>query len=348
MVAAVPAGGADRPPTSIQAVTLAGTVRVLTTRQGLDTAPAVSPKTGAIAFVSDRGGPLDIYVMSAAGTGARRLTTSPFTHAGGTPDQADKVASNDAGTTSIAWSPDGTRLAFDAQNATFSSDCMTNCVVWSVWVVNADGTGLRQVADQARSPKWSADGLRLAVEGTVTPYGESESVDIVPLTSAPVVRIPAFNQYASQGPAWSSRGVLAYQRFRGNDPPLWIQTADAAGRHRRYLVTGTQPAWSSAGTRIAFVRGGRLMVTDAKGEVLRRFSRAGETVSLPAWSPDGARIAFLAHTSAAGSTDGLAVVTLRTGVERRLMALQRGSTFNSGPVWSRDGVRILVPVSAGG
>ena len=58
--------------------------------------------------------------MSAAGTGARRVTKSPFTPAGGSPDDADKVASNDAGTTSIAWSPDGTRLAFDAQNATFS------------------------------------------------------------------------------------------------------------------------------------------------------------------------------------------------------------------------------------
>ena len=88
------------------------------------------------------------------------------------------------------------------------------------------------------------------------------------------------------------------------------------------------------------------LVTDAKGEVLRRLSRAGETASFPAWSPDGARIAFLERT--ARSTDGLAVVVVRTGVERRLTALQRGSIFDSGPVWSRDGARILVPVSAGG
>ncbi|MEO8188854.1 MAG: hypothetical protein ABI682_00820 [Acidobacteriota bacterium] len=37
-------------------------------------APAVSPDGSAIAFLSDRDGPTDVYVISADGTGERRLT----------------------------------------------------------------------------------------------------------------------------------------------------------------------------------------------------------------------------------------------------------------------------------
>ena len=208
--------------------------------------------------------------MTARGTDARRLTTGPFPLPSA--DDPSEVATNDAGTTSIAWSPNGTRLAFDAQNATFPPTCMHNCVDWRVFVVNADGSDLHQVADQARSPRWSSDGLRLAVVGTVSPYGDSESVEIVPLTSAPVVRIPAFSPFSFQPPSWSPRGVVAFQGFRGDNPPLRVQTADAAGAHRRVLGAGAQPVWSPDGMRLAFVRSGRLMVMDANGKGLRRLS----------------------------------------------------------------------------
>lgn len=339
-VFAVPAGGSDRPRIEIRAVTLTGVTRTLTKRAGLDTAPAVSPTTGEIAFVSDRGVTPDIYVMSPGGTGARRVTTGPF--------MDSIVASNDAGTTAIAWSPDGKRLAFDAQNAMFSAACSTNCVVWSVFVVNTDGTGLRFVADQARNPTWSPDGTRLAVEGGVTPYGESERVEIISLGGAPVVPLPGFNPYAFDAPAWSAADALAFQAFHGDSPPLHVETVDRNGTHLRDVGVGSQPAWSPDGRRLAFVRGGRLVVIGPTGTGLRRLSASGESASFPAWSRDGARIAFLARPkSPAGSPAQLTVVVVKTGVERRLTHNLQGSFFDNGPVWSRDGARILVPVSAG-
>ena len=82
--------------------------------------------------------------MSASGGAPVRLTTSPF--------EDQTVAWNDAGKTSIAWSPDGKRIAFDVQNATFPPTCQTNCVTWSVYIVNADGTGLHSIAIEARAP----------------------------------------------------------------------------------------------------------------------------------------------------------------------------------------------------
>ena len=49
---------------------------------------------GQIAFVSDRDGNLEIYVMEADGDNLRRLTNSPL------------------GETEPSWSPDGQRIAF--------------------------------------------------------------------------------------------------------------------------------------------------------------------------------------------------------------------------------------------
>ena len=50
---------------------------------------------GKIAFATDRDGNLEIYTMNADGTGQTRITNNP--------------ASDDA----PAWSPDGTKIAFE-------------------------------------------------------------------------------------------------------------------------------------------------------------------------------------------------------------------------------------------
>jgi Tol biopolymer transport system component len=48
----------------------------------------------------------------------------------------------------LAWSPDGSRLAFDTDDG--------------IWVVGSDGSGLRMVIRDGLSPTWSPDGSRLA------------------------------------------------------------------------------------------------------------------------------------------------------------------------------------------
>jgi Tol biopolymer transport system component len=62
----------------------------------MDWAPAWSPDGSQLAFVSDRDGSYQIYVMRADGTGVRRLTEFP------------------QGAEAPAWSPDGYWLAFVA------------------------------------------------------------------------------------------------------------------------------------------------------------------------------------------------------------------------------------------
>ena len=144
--------------------------------------------------------------MSASGGAPMRLTTSPF--------EDQTVAWNDAGKTSIAWSPDGKRIAFDVQNATFPPTCQTNCVTWSVYLVNADGTGLHSIATEARAPSWSRDGRVLAYEDLVTPYGESLGITL-DFINGTRIRVRRVQRRLVVGPRWSPRrDELVFQANR--------------------------------------------------------------------------------------------------------------------------------------
>jgi TolB protein len=83
--------------------------------------PAWSPDGRKIAFVSDRTGNSEVYVMNADGTGQRNLTRNPAFDADPT------------------WSPDARKIAF-ASNRDGK---------YGVYVMNADGSGQRRVAQHS-------------------------------------------------------------------------------------------------------------------------------------------------------------------------------------------------------
>jgi Tol biopolymer transport system component len=96
---------------------------------------------GKIAFVSNRDGPDEIYVMNADGSGQTRLTFS-----------AANVDNLDP-----AWSPDGKQIAFlsNRDNPGLDND---------LWIMNADGSSPRQVTNDPGddfSIDWAPDGNRL-------------------------------------------------------------------------------------------------------------------------------------------------------------------------------------------
>ena len=93
--------------------------------------PVWSPDGDRIAFLSNRSGSGDIYVMNVDGSGVERLTEGNSLRG-------------------ISWSPDGERIVFDAGD---------------IYVMNADGSDVVQLTDNYfpfHFPSWSPDGERIA------------------------------------------------------------------------------------------------------------------------------------------------------------------------------------------
>lgn len=124
----------------------------------------LNPVHGRIAFVSDRDGNPEIYVMNADGTDLTRLTDTPgaerdpvwspdgqriaflygdiyVMNADGT--DRTQITNTSAGKENIAWSPDGQRIVFAAKET-------SNARGWVIYVVNADGTDLTRLTDTIR------------------------------------------------------------------------------------------------------------------------------------------------------------------------------------------------------
>src|SRR5438093_10355678 len=100
---------------------------------------------GRIAFVSDRDGNPEIYVMNADGTGLRRLTN------------------NAASDGQPAWSPDGTKIAF-VRGSGLGEE---------IYVVKSDGTGLKRLTNNGyfdETPAWSPDGTKIAFVSSADTY----------------------------------------------------------------------------------------------------------------------------------------------------------------------------------
>jgi TolB protein len=96
-----------------------------------ETAPAASPDGTQIAFVSNRDGNEEIYLMGADGSNQTRLTT------------------NEMVDTDPAWSPDGTRIVF-ASSRSGSFD---------IFVINTDGSGLVNLTRSLNINEWLPDWL---------------------------------------------------------------------------------------------------------------------------------------------------------------------------------------------
>jgi len=102
------------------------------TRDERDTAPA--GHGGRIAFMSNRDGNWEIYIIREDGTGLKRLTNN---------------ASDDG---LPAWSPDGKTIAFVSNQGG----------AWAVWAMNADGSSRRELFDiggGGLKPYWTEMGL---------------------------------------------------------------------------------------------------------------------------------------------------------------------------------------------
>jgi len=127
-----------------------------------------------------------------------------------------------------SWSPDGRQVAYSRLAGDRSI---------SVWVINADGTGARQVTHlepgqgRAQWPAWSADGRRLAVQvGQAGGMAGNAHIAVVDLASGSLTPLaPHATAWLDETPSWLPDGRIAFQSDRGGRMEVWIMHADGTG-----------------------------------------------------------------------------------------------------------------------
>jgi Tol biopolymer transport system component len=240
----------------------------LTDSPGLDGFPAWSPDGERVAFVSDRdGGDWEIYVMDADGSKQTRLTDTP----------ADEEF--------CAWSPDGEKIAYVTDYVNGDDP--------SVWVMAADGSGRRRLAEGSW-PSWSPDAERI-----VYTSGDWRDPRIYVMNADGSGQRRLGVRGAGE-PAWSPDGErIAYVADVGPDKDTWdneeIFVMNPVGSVRTRLtdISGNDhwpPTWSPDGERIAFTSDGaedvgEIYAMNADGSGLTRLTHDPADDAFPAWRP---------------------------------------------------------------
>jgi eukaryotic-like serine/threonine-protein kinase len=196
--------------------------------------------TGQIVFASSRSVVPQLYLINADGTDLTQLTNM------------------ENGACQPSWSPDGKQLVFISPclgRGEFFENIYNES---SLYAINADGTGLKQLTVSPGSdfePAWSPDGKKIAFTSVRGGFRQIYTLDVDP-----------------------------------QDITLLTNTTDA--------IESSQPSWSPDGTKIVYMvkRVGTYQVwaMNADGQEAVQLVRSGQDLwdFLPSWSPDGITIFF--------------------------------------------------------
>lgn len=348
----------------------------LTTSAGLDIHPSLSPQGDAVAFASDRSGTFELYVRSLGGAATEIALTSDGRHnvqpawspdgsliafhshvrggiwimpaRGGPPRQVAAEGSHPA------WSADGRRVAFQSDEPSDVTPSAFGAQSGAtIKVVNADGSGLRQLTTAGQplgghaSPAWTRDGRFVAF--SVFEGGANNGVWVVSTETgevAPLLR------------GWRGLYELAFAPddsslyVAGGEPyitriPFDAKTGTASGEREmlpvpgvsgvRGLTVGPDGNLSFAGLSISSQVWVQSIGPDGTGRGAPRAltTDTSRRNSHPVVSPDGTRVAYVSTRGGEPPNVWMVGIDGTDGVQ-----LTANDSPDMKPYWFPDGRRI--------
>lgn len=243
----------------------------LTRHPGNDFAPVWSPDGSKIAFVSDRDGDQEIYVMAFDGGSPQRLTV------------------NESRDYSPNWSPDGSQL-------TFVSRRDGNYEIYSM---SADGSSQRNLthhpAEDGRGDhSWSPDGKKIAWITDRDMNGDANwEIYIMDAEGESFTNLTKTHSEERMSNAiWSPEGgEIAFVSYRDGNSEVYVMDRDGsrALNLSRHEAVDRDPVWSPDGKHIAFVsnRAGKdqIYTVSADGASLRKIASMEGEIGRLEWRP---------------------------------------------------------------
>jgi TolB protein len=263
------------------------------------------PFTGKIAFVSNRTGNKEIYLMDYDGSNVQRLTRNGSINLN--PD----------------FSPNGREIIYTSYKRKNPNLYRRELFTGTEALISArPGVNI--------TGAYSPDGKRIAL--TMSKEGNSE-IYLIDTTGRQLARLTN-NQAIDVSPAWSPDGShIAFTSDRLGRPQVFVMKADGGDLHR--LTTSgaynDRPRWSPKGDRILYCRmegnGFHIYAINPDGSGDTRLTSEGSNEH-PRWSPDGR---FITFSSKRGGKE--AIYLMRADGSGQIK-VSRGNTGDSHPTWS--------------